>query len=73
MPEYVPLTGYQQLQDALKVHGNEKCLIYIYFFGEKDAKTGKSWCPDCVAGKCDCPSPAFPLLHYRYLALSVCS
>lgn len=48
MPEYVPLKGFEQLQDALKVHGSQKCLIYMYFFGEKDAKTGKSWCPDCV-------------------------
>ncbi|KAH8397524.1 hypothetical protein KR222_008943 [Zaprionus bogoriensis] len=48
MPEYVPLTGYQQLEDALKVHAQQNCLIYMYFFGEKDAK-GKSWCPDCVA------------------------
>lgn len=69
MPEYVPLTGYQQLQDALKVHGNDKCLIYMYFFGEKDPKTGKSWCPDCVAGKCACCSPSFSILLYHCLSL----
>jgi len=52
MPEYVPLTGYEQLMDALKVHATKTCLIYIYFFGEKDSN-GKSWCPDCVTGECE--------------------
>ncbi|KAL7745412.1 hypothetical protein ACLKA6_015424 [Drosophila palustris] len=48
MPEYVPLKGYEQLMAALKVHEQKNCLIYMYFFGEKDSK-GQSWCPDCVA------------------------
>ncbi|XP_034476771.1 thioredoxin domain-containing protein 17 [Drosophila innubila] len=48
MPEYVPLTGYEQLMDALKVQAKKNCLIYMYFFGEKDGN-GRSWCPDCVA------------------------
>ncbi|KAH8386588.1 hypothetical protein KR093_001377 [Drosophila rubida] len=48
MPEYVPIKGYDQLMDALKMHSKKNCLIYMYFFGEKD-KNGQSWCPDCVA------------------------
>ncbi|TDG42690.1 hypothetical protein AWZ03_010888 [Drosophila navojoa] len=48
MPQYVPITGFKQLEDALKVHAKSNCLIYMYFFGEKDSK-GRSWCPDCVA------------------------
>ncbi|EDV92027.1 thioredoxin domain-containing protein 17 [Drosophila grimshawi] len=48
MPQYMPIQGYKQLEDALKVHAKPNCLIYIYFFGEKDSN-GQSWCPDCVA------------------------
>ncbi|KAH8276529.1 hypothetical protein KR044_004241 [Drosophila immigrans] len=48
MPEYVPIKGYAQLMDALEMHSKKNCLIYMYFFGEKD-KNGVSWCPDCVA------------------------
>ncbi|XP_030568378.1 thioredoxin domain-containing protein 17 isoform X1 [Drosophila novamexicana] len=48
MPQYVPIQGFKQLEDALKVHAKNNCLIYMYFFGEKDSK-GRSWCPDCVA------------------------
>ncbi|XP_062139479.1 thioredoxin domain-containing protein 17 [Drosophila sulfurigaster albostrigata] len=48
MPEYVPIKGYDQLMDALKSQSKNNCLIYLYFFGEKD-QNGRSWCPDCVA------------------------
>lgn len=69
MPEYVPLKGFEQLQDALKVHGSQKCLIYMYFFGEKDAKTGKSWCPDCV--NCEYARLADTVANYFTPSLSL--
>ncbi|XP_034651117.1 thioredoxin domain-containing protein 17 [Drosophila subobscura] len=47
MTEFVPVRGFQELQNMLDVHKNRTSPIYLYFFGEKDSK-GKSWCPDCV-------------------------
>ncbi|XP_001354664.2 thioredoxin domain-containing protein 17 [Drosophila pseudoobscura] len=47
MTEYVPVRGYQELQNFLKAYENKQGPIYLYFYGEKDSK-GKSWCPDCV-------------------------
>ncbi|ALC48829.1 CG3939 [Drosophila busckii] len=50
MPEFVQVQGIKQLEDALKANAKNNCLIYMYFFGEKDNK-GVSWCSDCVASE----------------------
>ncbi|XP_022211748.1 thioredoxin domain-containing protein 17 [Drosophila obscura] len=48
--EYVPVRGYQELQNLLNVHKARTSPIYLYFYGEKDSK-GNSWCPDCVTAE----------------------
>jgi len=50
MPEYVPARGFKEMENLLKLYDSKCCPIYIYFYGEKD-KQGRSWCPDCVAGR----------------------
>jgi len=50
MPEYVPVRGFKEMENLLKLYDTKRCPIYIYFYGEKD-KQGRSWCPDCVAGR----------------------
>lgn len=50
MPEYVPARGFKEMENLIKLYENQRSPIYIYFYGEKD-KDGRSWCPDCVAGR----------------------
>ncbi|XP_017018007.1 thioredoxin domain-containing protein 17 [Drosophila kikkawai] len=47
MPEYVPVKGFKEMENLLKVHDKKTEPIYIYFYGEKDNQ-GRSWCIDCV-------------------------
>lgn len=49
--ERVIVEGLQSLYKAIGSLGAKR-EIYVLFTGNKTADTGKSWCPDCVAGMC---------------------
>lgn len=46
-----PSNFSQALSEAEEISANTSKPLFLLFFAERLASTGKSWCPDCVAAE----------------------